>query len=161
MRQLSKRNFSSCSQHQYLLKQHNSNFFEVKQKNYKVHGSWMRVNRRSTLVLKPFISSDSQKLVNTISGCWRSGKNWERITQPNATAQTLGVWGVNYWVKLWSIHFERWSIELNTVQPLILVKNLCNNRTIIRVPYIYVITNCNQSRPILLTSNFYNIVVSK
>ena len=89
-----------------------------------------------------------------------SGKNWERITQPNATAQTLGVWGVNYWVKLWSIHFERWSIELNTVQPLILVKNLCNNRTIIRVPYIYVITNCNQSRPILLTSNFYNIVVS-
>ena len=154
----------------------------------------MRINRRRTLVLKPFISSDSQKLANYIIQLLAhlqsdyiiiiiidrlllqnllytlpdmktqetsSGKNWERITQPNATAQTLGVWGVNYWVKLWSIHFERWSIELNTVQPLILVKTLCNNRTIIRVPYIYVITNCNQSRPILLTSNFYNIVVSK
>ena len=83
----------------------------------------MRVNRRSTLVLKPFISSDSQKLANILSGCWRicnhiiiiiiidrlllqnllytlpdmktqetpSGKNWERISQANATAQTLGV----------------------------------------------------------------------
>ena len=49
-------------------------------------------------------------------------KNWERIPQPNAAAQTLGVRGVNYWVKLWSVHFQRFSIELNTVQPLILAK---------------------------------------
>ena len=47
------------------------NFFEVKQKNYKVHGSWLRVNRRSTLVLKSLISSDSQKFANIISGGWR------------------------------------------------------------------------------------------
>ena len=50
-------------------------------------------------------------------------KNWERIPQPNAAAQTLGVRGVNYWVKLWSVHSHRFSIELNTVQPLILEKN--------------------------------------
>ena len=31
-------------------------------------------------------------------------KNWERIPQPNAAAQTLGVRGVNNWVKLWSVN---------------------------------------------------------
>ena len=40
--------------------------------------------------------------------------------QINAAAQTLGVRGVNYGVKLWSVHFQRFSIELNAVQPLIL-----------------------------------------
>ena len=39
MRQLSKRNFSSCSQNQYQLRQQNSNFFEVKQKDHKVNRS--------------------------------------------------------------------------------------------------------------------------
>ena len=55
--------------------------------------------------------------------------------QINAAAQTLGVRGVNNWVKLWSVHFQRFSIELNTVQPLILAKkplqqplnNYCSN----------------------------------
>ena len=55
--------------------------------------------------------------------------------QINAAAQTLGVRGVNYWVKLWSVHFQRFSIELNTAQPLILAKkplqqplnNYCSN----------------------------------
>ena len=62
-------------------------------------------------------------------------KNWERIPQPNAAAQTLGVRGVNNWVKLWSVHFQRFSIELNTAQPLIFAKkplqqphnNYCSN----------------------------------
>ena len=49
-------------------------------------------------------------------------KNWARIPQPNAAAQILGVRGVNYWPKLWSVHFQRFSITLNTVQPLILAK---------------------------------------
>ena len=51
-------------------------------------------------------------------------KNWERIPQPNAAAQTLGVRGLNNWVKIVisKCHFQRFSIELNTVQPLILAK---------------------------------------
>ena len=55
----------------------------------------------------------------------QSDKNWERNCQPHAAAQTLGFRGVR--VKLRSIHFERLSIELNTVQPSILVKNLYSN----------------------------------
>ena len=86
-------------------------------------------------------------------------KNWERIPQPNAAAQTLGVRGVNYWVKLWSVHFQRFSIELNTVQPLILAKkplqlphnNNCSNT------YMLSLTVTSKSkqtlqRHILLTS---------
>ena len=73
--------FSSCSQYQYLLEQHNSNFIEVKIwkklyfrisiKSYTVYWSWMRVNKISTLVLKPFIYSDSLKLTEIQCGCWR------------------------------------------------------------------------------------------
>ena len=73
--------FSSCSQYQYLLKQHNSNFIEAKIekklyfiisiKSYTVYRSWMRVNKISTLVLKPFIYSDSLKLTEIQCGCCR------------------------------------------------------------------------------------------
>ena len=90
----------------------------------------MRVNKISTLVLKPFLYSDSLlKLTEIQCGCCRIcnqklhcnkmikrllmqdllyempdtktqktpwDKNWERIPQPNAAAQTLGVRGVNY-----------------------------------------------------------------
>ena len=73
--------FSIRSQYQYLLEQHNSNFIEVKIykkiyfsisiKSYTVYGSWMRVNKISTLVLKPFTYSDSLKLTEIQCGCWR------------------------------------------------------------------------------------------
>ena len=73
--------FSSCSQYQYLLEQHNSNFIEAKIekklyfiisiKSYTVYRSWMRVNKISTLVLKPFIYSESLKLTEVQCGCWR------------------------------------------------------------------------------------------
>ena len=73
--------FSSCSQYQYLLEQHNSNFTEVKIekklyfiisiKSYTVYRPWMRVNKISTLVLKPFIYGESLKLTEIQCGCWR------------------------------------------------------------------------------------------
>ena len=73
--------FSSCSQYQYLLEQHNSNLIEAKIekklyfiisiKRYTVYRSWMRVNKISALVLKPFIHSDSLKLTEIQCGCWR------------------------------------------------------------------------------------------
>ena len=75
--------FYSCSQYQYLLGQHDSNFIEVKIyikkklyssisiKSYTVNRSWMIVNKISTLVLKPFIYSDSLKLTEIQCDCWR------------------------------------------------------------------------------------------